>query len=680
MTVISYRFWQSRFNGAADVIGRTLTIERVPYTIVGVTAPEFFGVEVGRRFDVVLPIGTEPLVRGKESVLDRRSTWWLSIMIRTKPGQSFDAATAAIRGIQPQIREATIPPQYRDQDKQQYLREAFVLTPAATGTSPLRGRYQKPLVTIMVVTALVLLIACANIANLLLARANARRHEMSVRIALGASRLRLTRQLLVESLVLSGCGALVGILVAFWGSRLLVRQLSTSTNTVFLNIGIDWRMLGFAAVIGIATAILFGTAPALRASRVQPTDALKEQGRSIAGDRRIGLGNVLVVVQVALSLILVVAAGLFIRTFSSLAHLNLGFDRNPILVANVSILRTGVEENQRAALYERLRQAAAAVPGVTSAAVSAVTPTSGSSWQYGVERVDGRIVANEKDRGVYVNIVTPGWFDTYATRLLAGRDFTDRDTKTSPHVIVVNEAFARHFLGGQNPVGHHIRQPEFPDRPAVDQEIVGYVQDAVYRSLRAAVPPTMYIPLPQLDRSQPSMSISVKAASGSPALLTRSLASALTSVNSNITLTFRPLAEQVNASLIQERVIAILSGFFGGLAVLLAALGLYGVTSYAVSRRRTELGIRIALGAAPGSVVRLVLQRVAALVGTGVIVGGAASLLAVKYVSTLLYGLQPRDPITFAGAVIVLCTIGSLAGWLPARRASRIDPARVLRE
>jgi predicted permease len=680
VTVISYRFWQSRFNGAADVIGRTLTIERVPYTIIGVTSPEFFGVEVGRQFDVALPIGTEPLVRGKESVLDRRSTWWLSIMIRTKAGQSFDAAAAALRGVQPQIREATIPPQYREQDKQQYLREGFVLTPAATGTSPLRGRYQKPLVTIMVVTALVLLIACANIANLLLARANARRHEMSVRIALGASRLRLMRQLLVESLVLSGCGALLGTLVAFWGSRLLVRQLSTSTNTVFLNIAIDWHMLGFAAVIGLATAMLFGTAPALRASRVQPTDALKEQGRGVAGDKRLGLGNLLVVVQVALSLILVVAAGLFIRTFSSLAHLNLGFDRNSILVANVSILRTGLEGDQRTALYERLLEAAATVAGVRRAALSAVTPTSGSSWQYGVERVDDRIIASEKDRGVYVNIITPGWFETYGTRLLAGRDFTDRDTNTSPHVIIVNEAFARHFLGGQNPVGHHIHQPNFPDRPSVDQEIVGCVQDAVYRSLRAPVPPTMYIPLPQLDRPQPALSLSVKAAQGSPALLTRSLASALTGVNSNITLTFRPLAEQVNASLIQERVVAILSGFFGGLALLLAALGLYGVTSYAVNRRRTELGIRIALGAAPGGVVRLVLRRVAALVGSGVIVGGAASLLAAKYVATLLYGLQPRDPLTFGAAATILCGIGALAGWLPARRASRIDPARVLRE
>ena len=680
VAVISYRFWQSRFDGTADVVGKTLTIERVPYTIIGVTPPDFFGVEVGRTFDVAVPIGTEPLVRGKESSLDMRSNWWLGIMIRTRPGQTFEAATAAIRGVQPQIRDATMPPQYREQDKKRYLQEAFVLTPAATGSSPLRGRYQKPLLTIMVVTSLVLLIACANIANLLLARATARRHEMSVRIALGASRFRLTRQLLVESLLLSGCGALLGTLVAYWGSRLLVRQLSTSTNTVFLDIAIDWRMLRFAALVAIATALLFGAAPALRASRVQPTDALKEQGRGVIGDKRLSLGNVLVIVQVALSLMLIVGAGLFIRTFSGLAHLNLGFDRNPILVANVSALRTGIEQDRRADLYERLRQAAATVPGVRSAAASAVTPTSGSSWQYAVERIDDRVIANEKDRGVYANVVSPDWFATYGTRLLAGRDFTDRDTKTSPHVIIVNETFARRFLGGRNPVGHHLHQPEFPGRPSADQEIVGYVQDAVYRSLRAPVPPTMYIPLPQQERMPPAIAVSVRSASGSPALLTRSLAAALTIVNPNITLTFRPLADQVNAALIQERVIAMLSGFFGGLALLLAALGLYGVTSYSVNRRRTELGIRLALGAAPGGVVRLVLTRVALLVGAGVIAGGTASLLTAKYVATLLYGLEPRDPATFAGAAVVLCGIGALAGWLPARRASRIDPARVLRD
>ena len=679
VAVISYRYWQSRYSGATDVIGQHLTIERVPYTIIGITPPEFFGVEVGRRFDVAIPIGTEPLVRGKESALDRRSSWWMSIFIRTRSNQSVESATAALRGVQSQIREATIPQNFRPEDKVRYLTEAFVLTPAATGNSYLRDRYRNALFTIMGVVVLVLLIACANIANLLLARATARRHEMSVRLALGASRGRLVRQLLTESLLLAGCGAVLATLFARWGATLLVRQLSTSTNTVFLDIGVDWRVLGFTALIAVATALLFGTAPAFRASATTPNEALKEHGRSVAGERRFGLGNLLVVIQVALSLLLIVAAGLFIRTFTSLSNLQLGFDSNPILVASVNAARAVPEE--RAALYERLRQAAAEVPGVASAAASAVTPVSGSTWQYAIERVDDRPIANTyEDRGVFVNLVSPGWFQTFGTQFLGGRDFNNRDTKTAPHVVIVNEAFARKFTNGSNPIGHHVRQPDYPDRPAFDQEIVGYVQDAVYRSLRVAVPPTMYVPIAQQAEAPSGISISVRAGSGSPALLTRSVAAALSAVHPNITLTFRPLAEQVNSSLIQERMIAMMSGFFGALALLLAGLGLYGITSYAVSRRRTELGIRMALGAGPTGVVRLVLQRVAILVGAGVIAGTIVSWLLARFVATLLYGLQPRDPATLAGAALVLVVIGALAGWIPARRASHIDPARVLRE
>jgi len=679
VAVISYRYWQSKYGGAGDVIGQTLTIERVPYTIVGVTPPEFFGIEVGRTFDIAIPFGTEPLVRGKESALDRRSSWWLSIVVRLKPGQSIDAATASIRGVQPQIREATIPPNYRVQDKATYLTDAFTLIPASTGNSYLRTRYRTALLTIMGVVALVLLIACANIANLLLARATARRHEMSVRLALGASRGRLIRQLLTESLLLATCGAALAVLFARWGAALLVQQLSTSTNTVFLDIGTDWRVLGFTALAAVATALVFGTAPAFRASGVTPNDALKERGRSVLGEGRFALGNLLVVLQVALSLLLLVAAGLFVRTFTSLSNLPLGFDRRPILVASVNASRATATPDERAGLYERLRQAAAAVPGVSSATASAVTPVSGSTWQYGIERVDDRII-EEKDRSVFVNLVSPDWFQTFGTRFLGGRDFTDRDTKSGPHVVIVNEAFARRFTNGGNPIGRHLRQPEHPGRPVFDQEIVGYVQDAVYRSLRAPVPPTMYVPIAQQQEPPSGISISVRATGGSPAALTKSVAAALSGVTPDITMTFRLLTEQVNSSLIQERVVAIMSGFFGGLALLLAGLGLYGVTSYAVNRRRTELGIRMALGAAPAGVIGLVLRRVGVLVIAGVVIGGGISWVMARFVSTLLYGLDPHDSTTLVGAATLLGAIGALAGWLPARRASRIDPAQVLRE
>ena len=679
VAVISYRYWQSKYSGAADVIGRTVTIERVPFTIVGVAPPEFFGIEVGRTFDIAIPFGTEPFIRGKESALDRRSSWWLSIVVRLKPGQSVDAGKAAIRGVQPQVRDATMPEHYRPEDKARYLRDAFTLIPAATGNSYLRDRYRTALLTIMGVVALVLLIACANIANLLLARATARRHEMSVRLALGASRPRLIRQLLTESLLLAGCGAVLAILFARWGTALIVRQLSTSTNTVFLAIGIDWRILGFTAAVAVLTALAFGTAPAFRASGVTPNEALKKRGRGVAGDDRFGLGNLLVVVQVALSLLLLVAAGLFVRSFASLSRLPLGFDRNPILIANVSASRATPNPADRVDLYERLRQAAANLPGVASAAASAVTPVSGSSWQYGIERIDDRVIP-EKDRGVYVNLVSPDWFKTYGTRSLGGRDFTEHDTNASPHVVIVNEAFARRFTNGANPIGRHLRQPDFPNRPAHDQEIVGYVEDSVYRSLRAPVPPTMYVPIAQQPEPPSGISISVRAATGSPALLTKSVAAALGAVNADITMTFRPLAEQVDSSLVQERVVAMMSGFFGVLALLLAGLGLYGITSYAVNRRRTELGIRMALGAAPGGVVALVLRRVGALVAAGIILGAAISWTVARLVATLLFGLQPHDPATLVGAAVVLATIGGLAGWLPARRASRIDPANVLRE
>ena len=679
VAVISYRYWQSKYDGAADVIGQTVTIERVPYTIVGVTPPQFFGIEVGRTFDIAIPFGTEPLIRGKESALDRRSNWWLSVVVRLKPGQSLDEGKAAMRGVQPQIREATIPQNFREDDKVKYLTEPFNLIPAASGNSYLRDRYRTALLTIMGVVALVLLIACANIANLLLARATARRHEMSVRLALGASRARLIRQLLTESLLLAACGAALAILFARWGASLLIRQLSTSTNTVFLDVGTNWRVLGFTALIAAATALVFGTAPAFRASGVTPNDALKERGRSVLGDGRFGLGNALVIAQVALSLLLLVAAGLFVRTFSSLANLPLGFDSHPILVASVNATRAAASPDERVNLYARLREAAAQVPGVSSAAASAVTPVSGSTWQFAVERIDDRVLG-EKDRGVYVNLVSPGWFQAYGTRFLGGRDFTDRDTKSAPHVVIVNEAFARKFTNGGNPIGHHFRQPDYPDRPAFDQEIVGYVQDAIYRSLRAPVPPTMYVPIAQQGEAPSGISISVRASAGSPALLTKSVAAAFSAVNPDITMTFRLLSEQVNNSLIQERVVAMMSGFFGALALLLAGLGLYGVTSYAVNRRRTELGIRMALGAAPAGVIGLVLRRVGILVATGVIVGGGISWVLARFVSTLLYGLDKHDPLTLAGAAVVLSVIGAVAGWLPARRASRIDPAQVLRE
>jgi len=682
VAVISYRFWQEHYNGAADVLGTAIEMDRVPFTIVGVTGPDFTGMDQGTTADVTVPLAAEPLINGpKESAMDERSWWWLRVMARLKPGDTMERAMAALRGVQPQIRQATVPPNYRPQDLPKYLKDPFSLRAAANGPNALGRQYRDPLTLIMVVVALVLLIACANIANLLLARASARRHELSVRVALGASRWRIARQLLAESALLSLSGTLLGLLAARWGARVLVLEMSGPATANALDAGLDWRVLLFTAGVATATTLLFGLVPAMRSTRVAPSEAIKEQGRSIVGESRFGPGSWLVAAQIALSLVLIVGAGLFMRTFSTLAQVHLGFDPDPLMIVSANARRSSAEGQGRTALYERLRAAAAATPGVRQAALLTITPLTGSEWDTLIENPPGMSLP-ESERDVWVNEVSPGFFATFGTPMLAGRDFTPRDTLAAPHVVIVNETFARKYFGGANPVGRSVRHERGPREDQSPLEIIGLVHDAVYDSLRDAVPPTMFRPFTQNETPGANTTIAVRAATGSPALLTRSLADALIHVDGDVTLTFKPYHDTVRAATAQERVIAMLSAFFGGLALLLAGIGLYGVMSYAVSRRRTEIGIRMALGAGPAGAVRLVLVRVATLVGLGLAAGTVLALWAAKFVagSSLIYGLQPRDPATLVSAVVVLSAIGALAGYLPARRASRIDPARVLRE
>jgi putative ABC transport system permease protein len=686
VAVISYAFWQARYGGAADAVGRTLELNGVPFTIVGVTPPSFLGPVVGSSYDVAVPIGmVDRLQHGAmPSWLDARSTWWLEVFGRLKEGQSAEQATRSFRAVQPRIREATLPEGWPAGALEEYLREGLTFVPAANGFSVLRREYARPLLTLMGVVVLVLLLACANLASLLLARANARRQELGARLALGASRRRLLRQLLTESLLLAVPGGLLGLVFARWGTHLLVGQMTdvyegAPRAPVSLDLSLHWRVLLFTAGVTLATAFLFGIAPALRSRKLDPQDAIR-RGRGVTGERSGVLGGPLVVAQVALSLVLVFAACLFARSFAALADRDLGLETQGILLANLDAQRSAVAPDRRAALFSRIEEAARAVPGVTEAAVSLVNPLSGEGWNNGFA-VQGSLPLGDRESWAWVNAVTPGWFGAYGVSLLAGRGFDPHDRAGTPAVAVVNDAFARRFLGGQSPVGRVLRRERAPGAvPPPPLEVVGLAEDAAYGSPRDAMEPTVYLPLAQVDDVWPTATLGIRAGVGSPALLTRGIAEAIGVVDPDVSVSFRLLSDQVGAGVMRERIVAGLSGFFGALALLLAGIGLFGVTSYAVSRRRTEIGVRMALGAQASAVVRLVLGRSLRLVALGLAIGVAASLSASRLVASLLYGLEPDDVPTLVAAAATLAAITLLAAGLPARRAARIDPAEVLRE
>ncbi len=673
--VISHRFWQQRFAGAGDVLGRTLTLDRVPFTVVGVMPAGFFGPDVGRAADVMIPFGAEPLVRGRSSGLRERSYWWLEIMVRLKTDQTIEQATAALRAMQPQIRAATLPGWSADM-LARYLDTPFTLASAATGRSELRGRFRTPLAAMIGLVALLLLIACANIANLLLARALARRRELSVRLALGASRWQLARLLFAESAAISVAGALVGLVVATWGAALLVQQIGTWRSTVFLDLSLDWRVLAFTTLLAAVTAIVAGVAPALSVNRVAPNDALRDASRGIAGDRRVGVRGALVVLQVALSLVLVVGAALFVRTFSSLARVPLGFTPEPLTVVTVALppsqadVAPGELRADRLDVIDRLRRAAAAVPGVTSAGVSHLTPLSGSGWNNGV----GDAGIPDRSRMTWLNAVTPGWFGTMGMRLVAGRDFTAEDRVGGALVAVVNETFARRFLPAQPPVGQTVRIAGTP------YEVVGCVADAVYRSPREGMVPTLFVPFGQRSQIGTNFSLTIATPhAGQGAAVRQAVTAALRAADPSVAFTFLTFDAFIGAMVVQERLVALLSAFFGGLALLLAGVGLYGVVSHGVSRRRAEIGVRMALGASPSGILRLIFGQVGVLVGAGVAAGLALSAWASGFVQAMLFQVDARDPVTFGGAAAVLVIVAVTAAWLPARRAARLDPVSVLR-
>jgi len=676
VAVISYGYWQRRYGGAVDAIGRSLTLNRVSHTIVGVTPPDFFGPAVGRSFDVAVPPG---VATGPP---------WMYVLARLRLDQTVESASAGLRTVQRQIRAATLQAGIEEgYSASAYLRQPITVAPAAKGDSPLRERFQRPLVAMLMLAGLVLLIACANVANLVLARATARRHEMSVRRALGASRLRLARQVLVESLLLSAVGGALGLLFAGNFSRVLVRQVSTEMVPAFLDLSLDWRVLAFTVATTLGTALLFGLVPAFRAARVPPYDALKVGSRNLAGERRWGLNQLLIAGQIGLSVVLVAAAGLFVRTFATMATMNLGFDRDRTMIVSLNTGDARVAPAARPLLYERVRRAVASVPGVADAVALRTTPVSNDHWVANVQVVGHAPPALAPTQGPFLNAVSPGYFATFGAPILVGRGFDDGDRPNAPLVAVVNETFARHFVGGRNPVGETLR---FGERQSYSPafQIVGLATDsgsATYFGLREGIPPTVYFCIAQMSPDVTNFTppaafrIGVRVARGSAARVTHDVAAAIGNVEPDLRVTLRTMASYIDNTLTVERLTALLSGLFGSLALLLAGVGIFGVTAYVVTRRRAEIGIRIALGASSSGVVRTVLQRVVVLIAAGIAIGGAVSFWMSRLVAAMLFGLQPRDPATFVSAAVVLSAVALLAGWLPARRAARIDPATVLR-
>jgi putative ABC transport system permease protein len=673
--VLGYAFWRDRYGASPGAIGSTLRIEGNAFTVVGVAPPGFFGLEVGKSFDVAVPLGTEPLIRGREnSRLDARGAWWLNIAGRLEPGQTLDQAGAGLRAMQPAIREATVP---HESAIGEHFTDPLGVSSASTGVSWLREDYRPALFILMAVVGLVLAIACANLANLLLARATARRNEFALRLAMGASRRRLVRQLLTESVLLATAGAMLGFAFAHVASRAIVRGLSSSRSPVFVDVSVDWRVLLFTAGVTMATVVLFGMAPAIRSTRVSLNDVLKAGGRGVAsGWTRFNVEKVLVSAQIALSLVLVFGASLFVRSFAALATLDPGFNASGIVQAGANLARADIPQARRLLVYDQLATSLRAIPGVESVACVQIPPVRGDMLNSRV-RVDGFTPTAGRDTRLLSNRVGAGYFRVMQTPFYAGRDFSERDAVHSPRVVIINQAAMSSFFHGESPIGRLINvevEPDVWDRLTV----VGVVRNTAYQSLRETPPPLMYFALSQQTRPGTFITFVLRATG------TTSLAHAVTAagraIDPNITFELRTLETQLADSLIQERLLAMLPGFFGVVALMTAGIGLYGMVSVAVTRRRNELGVRMALGAAPRRIVWLVLRDLASITALGLMTGAALAFASGRLLTSLLYGVTPTDPATAALALALLGGVALVAGYLPARRAARLDPVIALRD
>jgi putative ABC transport system permease protein len=660
--VLSHAFWQREYGGSPAVLGRSISINSHPIEVVGVAERRFTGVDVGSSVEIMVPLCAEKIIQAESSLLDINTIpGWLRLLGRPKAGIPAAQVTARLNMIAPAVFQATVPRNKHSEEQQEYVRRTLDTEPAAGGISYVRSQYSQALTILMTIAAVVLLIACANIANLLLARGAARRREIAIRTALGAGRARLIRQLLTESLLLSFVGTAAGILVAHWSARLLVRYLD-----IYLDLTPDARVLAFTAAVAALTTLLFGLAPALRTT-----------GPPVRGGS--GLGKLLVTAQIALSLVLLIGAGLMLSTFRNLANLDPGFDREHVLLVTVDLRNGRYPPERRAAIYrEMLENLRSSVPAARSAAASGVTPICGCMWTT-VLAIDGYSASSRADVTVYQNRVTPRYFETLGMALLAGRDFDARDLPGSGLVAIVNQTLARKYFGAENPIGRYYR-PVAADRLTDPVQIVGVVADARYSSLRQPAPPTVYTPLAQNPAPSPRANFEIRAVGHPPAALVADVKSAIAAVDGRVSLEFTTLSAQVDESLERERLLAALSALFGVLALLLATIGLYGVIAYNVARRTSEIGMRMALGARPAGIMRMVLGDIAVLLGAGLLAGLAASGATTRLIASLLYGLTPNDPLTVGLAVAILAAATLAAGYIPAHRAARLDPVSALRE
>jgi predicted permease len=662
--VASYSYWQRELGGQDLAAGIKLIANNDLIEIVGVTPPDFFGMAVGQNFDLALPF-----CQPKEGF--RSHVFELSVMGRLKTGWTIQRASADLSAVSAGIFEATIPPGGDPDTTETYKRFQLAAYPASTGVSALRDDHGS-LGLLLAITGLVLLIACANLASLILARASRREREIAVRMALGAGRGRLLQNLLVESVLLGGTGAVVGLGAATFLSRALVWAISTQGDPVNLQIVNDWHVLLFATAATVVTCLIFGVVPALWVIRTEPLSTIKARGRGTTmGRERFSLQQAMVTAQISISLMLLVGALLFVRSFRNLLTLNPGMRESGITVAFLGFWQSHLQQERWASYETELLNEIRSVPGVRDAAISTHVPLVGGSWEHVV-----RVGATEGTSKF--TWVSPDYFDAMEIPLLRGRGFGRDDTASSPPVAIVNETFARHFLGGASPIGHMLRTNPEPDYPSTVYEIVGVIPDTRYNDLRSTTPPMTFAPASQFPAQGPWGWVMIRS-DMPPAAVAAAVKRTLAKKYPEVLTAFTDFQQQIRDGLIAERLMAMLSGFFGLLAVLLTTVGLYGVISYVVAQRRNEIGLRMALGADPRQVVVMVMREAARLLAVGILAGTALSLVAGRSAASLLFELKPYDLPTLLASIALLTGIAALASFLPARRAAKFDPMVGLR-